>query len=157
MGRGQRVELDALGRKRCSKCTEYKELSEYSPSSKKAFGVNSWCKICIAALKHAAYDFEESKDAQLRHTYGIRLEEYNNMLKEQNGVCACCGKPEMYETGRSKRTVDRIPMLHIDHCHTTGAIRGLLCSSCNQALGMLGESPERVKLLLRYIEERVLW
>jgi len=155
MARGQRVELDALGRKLCSRCKEHKNLSEYSPAPKKAFGVESWCKVCVASHKHASYDYRKMKDAQLRVAYGINLEDYERMLEGQSGVCACCGKPETNNAGRSKRTINRIPMLHVDHCHTTGRVRGLLCSACNQALGLLEEKPERVKSLLQYIESYV--
>lgn len=157
MGKGPALKLDELGRKRCPQCKEYKALSEYTRSKKHSFGVSSWCKKCMTDLKFTTYSLAEARAAQLKHTYGLSIEEYNLMLKQQNGVCACCGKPEARRSGRRRRSDTETSSLHVDHCHTTGAVRGLLCSECNQALGLLGEDPDRVKALLKYIEERVLW
>jgi len=61
-----------------------------------------------------------------RAKYGISLEKYEEMCKEQNGVCAICHKPE----SQKKR-------LAIDHDHETGLVRALLCNSCNAAIGFL--------------------
>jgi len=62
----------------------------------------------------------------LRVNYGISVEQYEAMLKQQSGCCAICKKaPGENARGR----------LHVDHCHKTGKIRGLLCVKCNMALG----------------------
>jgi len=74
----------------------------------------------------------------LGYKYGITLDEYEEMLAGQNGVCASCGTPP---AGRK---------LAVDHDHETGVIRGLLCQPCNTALGLLQESPDRVASLLAY-------
>lgn len=58
--------------------------------------------------------------------YGLTLEDYDVLLAEQNGVCAICKK----KCATGKR-------LAVDHCHQTGAIRGLLCYRCNSHLGWL--------------------
>ena len=62
----------------------------------------------------------------------MTLEDYERMFDAQGGVCAICGKPRPEE-----RT------LHVDHDHETGEIRGLLCFSCNNALGRLPRSSTR--------------
>ncbi len=148
--------LDALGRKKCPSCDEHKDLSEYSPEKGKAFDVTSWCKVCINNIKIKRYTLRRGREIHLKHKYKLSTEEYDAMLEEQNSVCACCGREETRIVGRNNRSEGKIPMLHVDHCHATGLIRGLLCSSCNQALGLLGEDPDRIKSLLRYIEERAL-
>ena len=74
----------------------------------------------------------------LGYKYGITLDEYEEMLAGQNGVCASCGTPP---SGRK---------LSVDHDHETGVIRGLLCQPCNTALGLLKESPDRIASLLAY-------
>jgi hypothetical protein len=84
---------------------------------------------------HAAYRARNG-DKQwaycLARNFGLTVEQYNEMLISQGGVCAICrGKPR----GRKTR-------LSVDHCHTTRKIRGLLCDHCNRAIGILGESPE---------------
>ena len=78
----------------------------------------------------------------------VTVAEYDALWKAQGGVCSACGKPEQSSVqGRPRK-------LAVDHCHTTGRVRGLLCGNCNRALGLLYEDPERIKGLLRYIEER---
>jgi hypothetical protein len=150
-------QLDDLGRKQCPQCKEFKELTKYAPSSRNKLKVQSWCKDCTAKRTNSDYTYEKARESQLKHSYGITTKEYIQMLEDQHGVCACCGQAEKIITGRSKRSIGTVPMLHVDHSHSTGAVRGLLCSSCNAALGLLSEDPDRVKLLLKYIEERVLW
>jgi hypothetical protein len=59
----------------------------------------------------------------LRHRYGIELEDYDRMLSEQGGVCYICKDPP----GKK--------LLSVDHCHKDGTIRGLLCHNCNNGLG----------------------
>ncbi len=84
--------------------------------------------------------------AHLKSTYGIALEFYDALLATQNGVCAVCHQPE---TELRRGTVKS---LDVDHNHDTGQIRGLLCSACNTALGLLREDPLRIKALFEYIE-----
>lgn len=83
----------------------------------------------------------QSLDNQLRK-YGIDSFDFNAMLIEQGGVCKICGKPE---TGKRKR-------LSVDHCHKTGVIRGLLCNTCNLAIGWFNHDPELIRAALRYLE-----
>jgi hypothetical protein len=72
---------------------------------------------------------EKNRARQLKNRYGITIEEYNKILFDQNNGCAICGKETAYNNGEKR--------LHVDHCHTTGRIRGLLCSQCNTTLGHL--------------------
>jgi len=66
--------------------------------------------------------------------YGLSLDDYDVMLKAQNGVCAICGNQE---TDRDKQT-NKVRCLAVDHCHETGEVRGLLCRRCNTGLGLFG-------------------
>jgi len=74
--------------------------------------------------------------------YGITLSEYDKMLSDQNGVCKICG------SGDSKRSGQ---YLMVDHCHSTGKVRGLLCSPCNSALGLLGENISNFHNAINYL------
>lgn len=76
----------------------------------------------------------------LKMNYGITLEEYNTKLNSQMGVCAICYKS-------TKRT------LSVDHNHTTGKIRGLLCHNCNVALGLLKEDKNILNRMIDYLDE----
>lgn len=84
---------------------------------------------------------ERAKHHDLQRRLGISLEKYSNMHKEQDGKCAICNKEESYE-GYS---------LAVDHCHETGKIRGLLCSTCNRALGMFKDSPDILQSAVVYL------
>jgi hypothetical protein len=66
----------------------------------------------------------------------MTLEQYNEMLEKQNGVCAICKKPELSTRGRAKNQ-----SLAVDHCHDTGKVRELLCMECNQTLGKFNDDP----------------
>jgi len=73
--------------------------------------------------------------------YGITIDIYDSMLKNQNGVCKICGK-------KDKR------LLSVDHDHKTGKVRGLLCNKCNFALGYADDNPERLRDMARYLESQ---
>jgi hypothetical protein len=78
--------------------------------------------------------------AYLKGVYGITLEQYETMLKHQNGKCQICRKES-----KGRR-------LAIDHDHVTGIVRGLLCVGCNTLIGKLLDSPMRVRNVIRYLE-----
>jgi hypothetical protein len=67
--------------------------------------------------------------------------DYLRMLEEQQGLCAMCDRPGEGRGG-----------LHVDHCHETGKVRGILCGSCNKGLGFLQESPELLRKAAWYLE-----
>ena len=71
--------------------------------------------------------------------YGITHEDYDSMLKEQGNVCAICKKPP-------KKKLD------VDHCHTTGKVRGLLCRACNVLVGLMERDPKAVAPALKYLK-----
>ena len=80
-------------------------------------------------------------NATLRLKYGITLSDYEFMLASQEGGCKVCGlAPTKHR-------------LHVDHCHATGKVRGLLCQPCNVSIGKMRESPELLRALATYIEE----
>jgi hypothetical protein len=82
--------------------------------------------------------YEEQRVSRIR-SYGITVEDYNRMLEEQNGGCYICGKE------------DNNRALSIDHDHSTGKVRGLLCSNHNRALGLMGDDPEIVLAAHKYL------
>jgi hypothetical protein len=88
----------------------------------------------------------EHKDYFLKWKYGFGLEAYEKMLLEQKGVCLICKKPE---TRKNKHT--GTCRLHVDHCHETGTIRGLLCSKCNFGIGNFNDNIETMQEAVRYL------
>lgn len=99
----------------------------------------------IQAYKRARYlaTKQQEKDNRLFRKYGITREEYNARATEQEDRCKLCRRPA---------AEDRDGVLHVDHSHLTGNIRGLLCSQCNVALGLLQDSPALMRLAADYIE-----
>lgn len=89
----------------------------------------------------------QERDQHLRRKYGISAADYDRILAEQGGGCALCGvKPEELTAGRYRT------YLHVDHCHDTGRIRGLLCPEHNLMLGRFGDQPEMFRTILKYLE-----
>jgi hypothetical protein len=76
---------------------------------------------------------QKNRDRRLRTLYGITLAEKEAMIEWQGGRCAICKKP--FKSDRST---------HMDHCHTTGKLRGILCNSCNTKLGWLEDHGQAV-------------
>lgn len=83
----------------------------------------------------------KEKNRHLIYKYGITIENYNEILKKQNGVCAIC-----------HRAPGKIA-LHTDHCHETGKVRGLLCHQCNWYLGTIDADPDIIGRIISYREE----
>jgi len=77
--------------------------------------------------------------SKLKRLYGITVDDYYAMLEQQGGGCAICEAkiPGMRHYKRN----GRIEMFHVDHCHSTGKVRGLLCGACNRAIGYLRDDP----------------
>ena len=78
----------------------------------------------------------------LKRKYGITLDDFNRMLASQGGHCALC--PSLPEDQKNGTLV-------VDHCHSTGKIRGLLCNPCNTAIGLFRESKETLKKAIDYL------
>lgn len=75
----------------------------------------------------------------LKKLYGITVDQYNEMLVKQNGVCAICRE-------KSQKTLD------VDHCHKTNQVRGLLCNRCNTGLGNYKDDAVRLRAAAEYLE-----
>lgn len=96
---------------------------------------------CQNPLNHQWHGSDVYADAKYKAKYGISLEEYNGMFADQNGCCKIC-KTHQVEFKRK---------LHVDHCHKTGKVRGLLCHNCNLAIGCLKEDPAIIAAALEYV------
>lgn len=79
----------------------------------------------------------------LLRTYGIDLDEYNRMFEEQEGSCAICGKHQI--------ELDRA--LSVDHCHSSGKVRGLLCNKCNTGIGFFDNNIEVLENSIKYLKK----
>ena len=101
-------------------------------------------KCCVVANYPSK---EVRRQRTLKTKYGISVEQYDQMLADQDGACAICGG--------SGPGASRFGVLVVDHDHETGDVRGLLCSNCNSAIGLMGDSLETVKKAADYLSRRV--
>lgn len=85
-----------------------------------------------------------NRGSRLRNIYGITQDDYDRMLEAQGGRCAICKTAT--PTGKWK-------VFAVDHCHTTGKIRGLLCNECNRGMGLLRDSAELLRKAADYLDQ----
>lgn len=167
--------------KTCTKCLVKYEDNNFSTSKKYKDGLKSWCISCNKvymkqyylehkigitnkvhdwvrdnreqkrkhSLSYARRNPEKLKNRSLLNKYGITLDDFKAMKEKQNNICIGCRKPETAIHNITKQVRE----LAVDHCHTTGKVRGLLCSRCNIILGLSSESCETLKNLIDYLKK----
>ena len=118
---------------RCLSCIREYEKDNYDSGKHKDY-MKEYHQKPASKLK--------KRDNHLKREYGITLKEYNRLWEEQEGCCKICGE---HETVLNKT-------LHVDHCHTSGKVRGLLCSTCNTGLGMFKDNQEILKNAVEYLK-----
>lgn len=130
----------------CGTCGEIKPASEFRKSGDTHYGLSSACKKCLIKKDRGRYYHRRpkqrlyAKNRYLRLKYGITAEVVEAILHGQCGNCAIC-----------KRQLGGKNGMHIDHCHATGKLRGLLCYRCNPGIGQFEDSPERLEATAAYI------
>lgn len=99
---------------------------------------------CIECRTYWIKKYKMSRrNYRLKKVYGISHNGYENILASQGGLCAICKSDDPKAMG----------FFHIDHNHSTGVIRGLLCGPCNQAIGLFRESPKILAAASNYISK----
>lgn len=140
------------GMKTCRRCREAKPRDAFGPCKRGVFGLAARCRQCIRestgrpdrVRKDGRTNLEAKQDERLRRLYGITLPDYRRMSAQQDGKCAICSS--RFGEGRSAKA-------HVDHCHQTGMVRGLLCMPCNTALGGLTDDPRRLASAINYLQK----
>ena len=129
--------------KACSKCGIDKPLSEYSIHRSSPDGLRYSCRECqheatkVWRKNNREAYLESCRRSNMKKNYGLTLEQYDKMYSDQCGECKICG------VFRER--------LHVDHCHTTGEVRDLLCSQCNVAIGYAKEDENILRSMIEYI------
>jgi Autographiviridae endonuclease VII len=100
--------------------------------------------------KKAARNIDPAKkrEQRLRRTYGISADEFDDLIRKQGGGCAICKAPVGDGADRP---------LYVDHCHESGKVRGLLCSSCNFGIGKFRDDVSLLTRAIDYLEGRLIW
>lgn len=113
------------GHKLCRRCGEIKPHSEWHKNTTASDGLATCCKAAAGRAGH------------LKRKYGITEAERQEMISSQMGICTICLAA---------------PAVHVDHCHETGRVRGVLCFNCNSAIGKLGDDPDTLRRAIAYLE-----
>lgn len=133
--------IDNIIHKKCTVCLEFKAITEFHliKSLNHKGGIQDKCKECINEYWRERYKLnpELNREIKLRKTYDISTAEYEKMYHEQEGKCLIC--KQLFE------------ILHVDHCHKTAVVRGLLCRSCNTGLGLLKDDIELLNNAIEYL------
>ena len=148
--------------KKCSKCGETKSVEEFNKNATGKNGLQSQCGACMAAYSRAwraanpeakkAYSaayYTANREAEIarckaynrKRFTGMTPDVYNQLFNDQGGCCAICGT---HQNNLKKA-------LNADHCHHTGDTRGLLCTKCNTAIGMLDDNPDLGQAATEYL------
>lgn len=160
------VTVDALQSKRCRYCDCLKPLDEYWANRRNRDGLESGCKSCLRE-RHRSWrkanpevqsrrqrqwrkdnpeaEWRRSRRNTLKRHYGITVEQFEAQLAVQGGACALCKSTEPGGTGA----------FNVDHCHETGRLRGLLCTSCNSRLEHRAASGDAVAAA--WVESGGVW
>lgn len=137
---------------RCTECGALKSSKEFYKNPHKRNGRFSACKAChkVRTIKDRAKDPSRWKvygwRSRLKEHYGLDWKDYLALHEKQNGRCAICG-----------RTVEEVPHrkgvthLAVDHDHSTGALRGLLCNFCNRGLALFEDDHLRLAQAGEYL------
>ncbi|MEV6761999.1 endonuclease VII domain-containing protein [Streptomyces sp. NPDC051105] len=123
----EKVDVPA-GHKRCPQCEVVKPHSEWERNKTSSDGWASYCRACRA---------ERNRVSFFKRKYGLTEVERDALIASQHGVCCICPSA---------------PAAHVDHCHETGRVRGVLCFSCNAALGQFKDQPDVIRRAAAYVE-----
>ena len=141
--------------KKCTRCGVIRPICDFW-RSRTEDRIKSHCRVCTAAASKAwrkrQPDYEknryansrvETRERHLVRKYGVSLVDYERMLADQDSRCAICHcEPSSQSHG----------VFHVDHCHKTGAVRGLLCRGCNHVLGHLKDDRNSLERAITYLE-----
>jgi hypothetical protein len=135
--------------KECGVCHEVKLHSEFA-RTKRGIAASYRCKACMKVWREANKEriaqrnkdnwervAQIQRDSKRRRTYGLSPADFDAILHRQNGLCAIC-----------RLVMDRPS---IDHDHSTGVVRGVLCQYCNVGLGNFRDDPQRLLAAIAYL------
>lgn len=135
----------------CRKCRSQKEQAEYSLTKSGRYSpICNPCKLLprkelvYRRRKHEEFGLTEVEYSNLKirlHNYGMQPTQFFSLFNLQEGRCAIC----KIEGGYS---------MHIDHCHITQKVRGILCSRCNMGLGFFGDSSQLLLNAVKYLDPK---
>jgi hypothetical protein len=125
----------------CNDCKEVKDSNKFAKNKyDKKDGRKTICKFCNNIRSKKYHNKHKEKINNRQKEYYQANAEKLRMIDSQNHQCACCNE-ELYPTHGN---------ICVDHDHSTGVVRKILCRSCNMALGIMNENPDKITKLLQY-------
>lgn len=139
--------------KPCKICNQIKSLNMFHKCGNKDGRFNV-CKVCHHERLKRFRATPEGKakmkiyqrNTDLKNRYGITRQQYEEMIKSQNNLCAICGEPP------NKTKAKQTWCFAIDHNHKTNKVRALLCHLCNRGIAMFKEEPKIMLKAIKYIK-----
>lgn len=145
----------------CTKCDISKELENFPKHKHCKDGISTWCRQCLRNNtdlwehknpQRKAYvsklwqqrNPRSRANSKFKSRYGITIEIYEDMVKNQNGKCAICNK-DSFNNIKGK--------LFVDHCHKTKIVRELLCHDCNDGLGRFKDNKNLLYKAAKYLNK----
>lgn len=128
--------------KRCRTCGEYSPLDDFYVRANSKDGRQNECKLCLCARtrrnrKNWKPRTTRQNFKRAMRRFGLTLTDWHEMLIAQAGRCAICLEP--------------MTRPNVDHDHSTGRIRGLLCDTCNPGLGFFHDDPAKLRAAAAYV------
>lgn len=127
----------------------YLENIEKFKEKKKDYYRRNRDRVIAGRKKYNKEHRKEILDYHRKKKYGINNLDFNEIMDRQKGVCAICLKPETmkHQNGKIKES-------SVDHDHKTGKTRGLLCTKCNVAIGLMNDDSRLLKRAMNYINNK---
>ena len=143
--------------KKCPCCKQVKDIDKFHKETRAKDGHKVYCKICQAekqrdyikrntkerSVKAKTYYEDKLRALQFKRLYNLTLTEYEDIVKKQNNKCKICLTDFSLLSRKN---------IHVDHDHSSGKVRGLLCARCNRVLGLLEESSRILYGMIQYLE-----
>lgn len=140
----------------CTQCKETKTLDHFGKRKHSSTGRRTRCKNCEckntrrwyhsideeARQQYVQKHSHSTRNRRIKSKFGIDVTMYDELFEKQNGVCAICGNPQNRKDTKH---------LSIDHCHTTGNVRALLCNSCNLGIGQFQDNEMFILSAIQYL------
>lgn len=137
-------------RPECKACTREYRRNWYRRNREREIArVHAWQQANADRVNARSAEYRKKpgraramRDLYYRRTFGLSADDVDDLIARQQDRCAICG-----------RRPQRLASLHLDHDHTNGKIRGVLCSTCNQGLGQFKEDPALLDAAAAYLRQ----
>lgn len=135
----------------CGRCERRLDVDNFYPRPEARGGLSAECKECLASRTRSRMQTRGGWNAYLTRTYGITSDQWDAMYDAQGSACAACSAPIKRRIFQNEKWIGSGDIPHVDHCHDTGVVRGLLCPLCNRTVTSLS-SPRQLRGCADYLE-----